>query len=53
MIAIAAGSVALLAPLWALPYVPAAAIGWYWLRRVRRDHRAGAGTASERRPPMA
>jgi O-antigen/teichoic acid export membrane protein len=47
MIAIAAGSVALLAPLWALPYVPAAAIGWYWLRRVRRDHQAGAGTAGE------
>ena len=44
-IAIAAGSVALLAPLWALPYVPAAALGWYWLRRVRRDHRLDAGTA--------
>ncbi len=47
MIAIAAGSVALLAPLWALPYVPAAAIGWYWLRRVRRDHQPGAGTAGQ------
>jgi O-antigen/teichoic acid export membrane protein len=46
-IAIAAGSVALLAPLWALPYVPAAALGWYWLRRVRRDHRPGAGAAGE------
>jgi O-antigen/teichoic acid export membrane protein len=46
-IAISAGSVALLAPLWALPYVPAAAIGWYWLRRVRRDHRPGAGAAGE------
>ena len=44
-IAVAAGSVALLAPLWALPYLPAAALGWYWLRRVRRDHRPGAGTA--------
>ena len=43
-IAIAAGSVALLAPLWALPYVPAAAIGWYWLRRVRRSHQPGAGS---------
>jgi O-antigen/teichoic acid export membrane protein len=53
MIAIAAGSVALLAPLWALPYVPAAAIGWYWLRRVRRDHRAEAGTASEPVPDGA
>jgi O-antigen/teichoic acid export membrane protein len=46
-IAIAAGSVALLAPLWALPYVPAAALGWFWLRRVRRDHRPGAGAAGE------
>jgi O-antigen/teichoic acid export membrane protein len=46
-IAITAGSVALLAPLWALPYVPAAAIGWYWLRRVRRDHRPGTGSAGE------
>ena len=47
MIAVAAGSVALLAPLWAVPYVPAAALGWYWLRRVRRDHRPGAGAARE------
>jgi O-antigen/teichoic acid export membrane protein len=46
-IAISAGSVALLAPLWALPYVPAAAIGWYWLRRVRRAHRPGAGAVGE------
>jgi O-antigen/teichoic acid export membrane protein len=46
-IAITAGSVALLAPLWALPYVPAAAIGWWWLRRVRRDHRPAARTARE------
>jgi O-antigen/teichoic acid export membrane protein len=44
-IAITAGSVALLAPLWALPYVPAAAIAWYWLRRVRRDHRPVARAA--------
>ena len=46
-IAIVAGSVALLAPLWAVPYVPAAAIGWYWLRRVRRDHQPGVGAASQ------
>ena len=31
-----AGSAALLAPLWALPYVPAAAAAWLWLRRIRR-----------------
>jgi len=34
--AAAAGSAALLAPLWALPYIPAAAIAWLWLRRIRR-----------------
>jgi O-antigen/teichoic acid export membrane protein len=31
-----AGSTALLAPLWALPYLPAAAIAWLWFRRIRR-----------------
>jgi O-antigen/teichoic acid export membrane protein len=31
-----AGSAALLAPLWALPYVPAAIIGCLWLRRIHR-----------------
>lgn len=35
-IATTAGSTALLAPLWALPYIPAAAVAWLWLRRVRR-----------------
>jgi O-antigen/teichoic acid export membrane protein len=30
-----AGSAALLAPLWSLPYIPAAAIAWIWLRRIR------------------
>lgn len=37
--AVAAGSAALLAPLWALPSVVAAAAAWLWLRRIRR----GAG----------
>jgi O-antigen/teichoic acid export membrane protein len=32
----AAGNAALLAPLWALPYPPAACAAWLWLRRVRR-----------------
>jgi O-antigen/teichoic acid export membrane protein len=36
MIAALAGSAALLAPLWALPYVPAAAVAWLWVRRIRR-----------------
>ena len=31
----AAGNAALLAPLWALPYVPAACAAWLWLRRIQ------------------
>lgn len=46
LIAISAGSIALLAPLWAVPYVPAAALGWYWLRRIRRARAGAAGPAS-------
>jgi O-antigen/teichoic acid export membrane protein len=38
-VAAAAGSTALLAPLWALPYVPAACAGWLWFHRIQR--RAG------------
>ena len=34
--AAAAGSAALLAPLWAVPYIPAAAAAWLWLRHIRR-----------------
>jgi O-antigen/teichoic acid export membrane protein len=34
----AVGSATQLAPSWALPYVPAAAVAWLWLRRVRRRH---------------
>lgn len=30
------GSTALLAPLWALPFLPAAVTAWLWLRRIRR-----------------
>jgi O-antigen/teichoic acid export membrane protein len=35
-VAVAVGSAALLAPLWALPYVPAVVIAWFWTRRIRR-----------------
>jgi O-antigen/teichoic acid export membrane protein len=35
-VAAAAGSTALLAPLWALPYVPAACVVWMWFRRIQR-----------------
>ncbi|HEX5297682.1 MAG TPA: polysaccharide biosynthesis C-terminal domain-containing protein, partial [Streptosporangiaceae bacterium] len=36
LVAVAVGSAALLAPLWAVPYVPAAFVAWLWLRRIRR-----------------
>ena len=35
-VAAALGSVALLAPLWAVPYVPLSVLAWLWLRRIRR-----------------
>jgi O-antigen/teichoic acid export membrane protein len=37
MAAIAAGSAALLAPLWALAYLPAAIAAWLWGRRIGRN----------------
>jgi O-antigen/teichoic acid export membrane protein len=40
------GAAALLAPLWAVAYVPSVAAAWIWLRRIRR--RAVAGSA----PPL-
>jgi O-antigen/teichoic acid export membrane protein len=47
LIAVSAGSAALLAPLWAIPYVFSAAAGWYWLRRIRRSQEA----RTVRQPP--
>ncbi len=35
-VAALAGTAALLAPLWAVPYIPATAAAWIWLRRIRR-----------------
>ena len=32
------GATALLAPLWALPYIPACALAWLWFRRISRRH---------------
>ena len=52
--AAAAGNAALLAPLWALPYVPAACVAWLWLRRIQRRSRQGAavtGTADRPAEP--
>jgi O-antigen/teichoic acid export membrane protein len=42
--ATAAGSAALLAPLWVLPYLPAGILAWLWLRRIRRRPRPAAAT---------
>jgi O-antigen/teichoic acid export membrane protein len=38
--AAAAGAAGLLAPVWALPYIPAAIAAWLWLRRIRRRETA-------------
>ncbi len=35
-VAVAVGAASLLAPLWALPYLPAAGVAWLWFRRIRR-----------------
>jgi O-antigen/teichoic acid export membrane protein len=51
-VAAAAGSATLLAPAWALPYAPAAAAAWLWLRRVRRRYPAAGGTPHRRPMPM-
>lgn len=37
LVAVTAGSVSLLAPLWAVSYIPAAVIAWLWFRRIRRN----------------
>ena len=48
-IAALTGTAALLAPLWALPYVPASVLAWVWFHRVRqRAHRLAAVQDTER-----
>jgi O-antigen/teichoic acid export membrane protein len=51
----AAGSAALLAPLWALPYLPAAGLAWLWLRRIQRSHsrRGHSHRRGQDGPPLA
>jgi Polysaccharide biosynthesis C-terminal domain len=49
-VAAAAGSTALLAPLWALPYLPAAFAVWLWLRRIQRRSRPLATVAASTWP---
>jgi O-antigen/teichoic acid export membrane protein len=54
-----AGSAALLAPLWALPYVPAACVVWLWFRHIRRRSQPSTaaivtpGTSNGSGPPPA
>jgi O-antigen/teichoic acid export membrane protein len=53
LVAAAAGSTALLAPLWALPYVPAAVAAWLWLRRIRRGRVSRTATLPDVPPELA
>jgi O-antigen/teichoic acid export membrane protein len=53
LVAVATGSAAFLAPLWALPYVPAAAVAWLWLRRTRRNPRPRFGDLPDVPPELA
>jgi O-antigen/teichoic acid export membrane protein len=51
--AAAVSSAALLAPLWALPYIPAAAAGWIWLRWIRRGQVGGRVSLRDVPPELA
>ena len=51
--AVAVGRAALLAPLWALPYLPASLAAWLWLRRTRLRPRPAARPAPALRPDRA
>ncbi len=50
-IAATAAQAALLAPLWAVPYLPAAAAAWIWLLRIRR-HAAERGSRGAMPPEL-
>jgi O-antigen/teichoic acid export membrane protein len=52
-VAVAAGSAALLAPLWALPYVPAMVVAWFWVRRIRRRPSRGPRGMPDVPPELA
>ena len=53
IVAVAVGRAALLAPLWALPYLPASLAAWLWLRRTRLRPRPAVGHAPAPRPARA
>jgi O-antigen/teichoic acid export membrane protein len=52
LIAVTLGSTALLAPLWALPYIPAAVASWLWLRRIRRRRTPRTATLPDVPPEL-
>jgi O-antigen/teichoic acid export membrane protein len=52
-LAAAAGRAAWLAPMWALPYVPAMFVSWLWLRRIRRQSLPGEMPVTVRPPVRA
>src|SRR5207245_6791112 len=52
VVAAEAGTAALLAPLWALPYVPAACLAWLWLRRIQRQSAPGEAPATVGSPAV-
>jgi O-antigen/teichoic acid export membrane protein len=56
LVAALLGTAALLAPLWAVAYVPVATVAWFWLRRIRRraapKAAAARGRAIGREPPL-
>ena len=51
LVAATTGAVAFLAPLWALPYLPATIAAWWWLRRIRRNPPPRPGGALPDVPP--
>jgi O-antigen/teichoic acid export membrane protein len=53
LVAAALGSAALLAPLWVLPYIPAAAVAWLWLSRLRRHGGPGRSGVPDIPPELA
>jgi O-antigen/teichoic acid export membrane protein len=51
--AAALGASALLAPLWAVSYVPAALVAWYWMRRISRTRARPRVTLPDVPPEVA
>jgi O-antigen/teichoic acid export membrane protein len=52
-VAVGLASAALLAPLWAVPYVPLSVLAWLWLRRIRRRAGTRSGVMPDLPPELA